>query len=298
MTHRILRWLTLSLFLLSTPIYGRDWALTEAELGWNNRELVTLYFHNSELQTQWAWEALSHYQFKGDENILDFGCGDGKLSALMSFMVPEGAVTGVDISESMLAYSRKMFPASYYKNLAFHRSEDVDFELVLSGESYDLVTSFCVFHLVPNPQTVFLNIRKKMKDSGSLVLTLPIGRNREFFLAALKEMEKRGLTFPEPTHESVQMRDPEVIGQVLSDSGFELQRLDVVPCRFPFASKEEMVDWFEGTLTANWNIPKEKRRDLFTAIADRYLDYRPDDRGEEGFVYFSISRVDVLATPK
>ncbi|GAH04894.1 unnamed protein product [marine sediment metagenome] len=181
----------LQLFLIltcsfSSSIHGENSSPKDHKLGWNSKELVTLYFHNSELQTQWAWEALSKYRFKGHEKILDFGSGTGKLSALMSFMVPEGEVTGIDISDDMVFYSKKMFPKEHYHNLKFLLSPDIDFEN-FSENKFDLVTSFCVFHLIPNPSVVLQNLKKAMSPNGHLVITLPIGRNAEFFKQYLKK---------------------------------------------------------------------------------------------------------------
>lgn len=58
-----------------------------------------------------------------------------------------------------------------------------------------------------------------------------------------------------------------------------------------------MTDWFEGTLTANWNIPREGRRKFFSDLTDRYLQYRPQDKDDDGFVYFTLKRVDLIASP-
>ncbi len=285
----------LLVLLLCTSLCGEDWSLKDKDLGWNSRELVNLYFHNSELQTQWAWEALSHYHVKGNETILDFGSGDGKLSALLSFMAPKGNVVGVDLSSEMVSYATKMFP---YKNLLFQESADIDFSQVTFPEKFDLVTAFCVFHLIPNPSTVLTNINAEMKPGGHLVMTLPIGKNPDFFRAVSDEMSARGWQMPAPTSGSLQMRDSQQMHQVVSDAGFDVTHFEVVESRFPFSSKAEMIDWFEGTLAANWNIPKEDRREFCCSLANRYLTIRPDEVDPDGFVYFSLKRIDLVATSR
>ena len=290
--------LAIVLCTTSLATYGKDCPPEDISFGWNTRELVTLYFHNSEPQTQWAWEALSLYRLKGDENVLDFGSGDGKLSALISFMVPQGKVTGFDISKEMVFYAKKMFPSYHYKNLTFQVSPDIDFSEVKFSEQFDVVTSFCVFHLVQNPITVLRNIKNQMKLGGHLIMTLPIGINLEFFQAASDEMTARGWNIPSSIKEAKQTQNPEKIQGVFSGAGFEVTSFKVVDTRFPFSSKEEMIDWFEGTLTANWNIPQKERRAFFTALADRYLKLRSQDIGDDGFVYFSLKKIDLVAIPK
>lgn len=68
--------------LLAENITSRTFENTDQ--GWNCDELAKMYFHNSEIQRQWAWESLSKVSFSGSEKILDFGCGDGKISAEMA----------------------------------------------------------------------------------------------------------------------------------------------------------------------------------------------------------------------
>lgn len=43
--------------------------------------LVRSYVHHSELQRRWAWSFLAPHlkNLKGNEAILDIGCGDGKV---------------------------------------------------------------------------------------------------------------------------------------------------------------------------------------------------------------------------
>lgn len=273
-----------------------DWSLTDPLKGWNERSLVSLYSHNSELQTQWAWEALSNYTFKGNERVLDFGSGDGKLTALISFMVPQGTVTGLDLSKEMVHFASKMFPPSYYKNLNYQQSPDVDFQAAALEGPYDLITSFCVFHLVPNPEAVLTHLKSLMHATSKLVITTPLGGNPEFFQAASEELAKRGLSFPTPTDGTLTMRNPEKAKELFTRLGFKLEHFKVVGTRTPYNSKEEFIDWLEGTLAANWNIPKEGRREFFTDVTNRFLELKPSEQDEDGFTYYYLDRIDLVAS--
>ena len=56
---------------------------------------------------------------RGDEHILDVGCGDGKVTAEIARAVPRGSVLGVDASAEMIAFAQKTFPPSKISNLKF-----------------------------------------------------------------------------------------------------------------------------------------------------------------------------------
>ncbi|HBQ27059.1 MAG TPA: SAM-dependent methyltransferase, partial [Syntrophomonas sp.] len=49
------------------------------------------YSRNSSTQQEWARELIGKLQLRGNERVLDIGCGDGKVSAEISAWVPQGS---------------------------------------------------------------------------------------------------------------------------------------------------------------------------------------------------------------
>jgi len=78
------------------------------------------YAVNSAVQQTWARELIAQLQLRGDEYVLDVGCGDGKVSAEIAQAVPRGSVVGVDASPQMIEFARKTFPPGKIPNLEFH----------------------------------------------------------------------------------------------------------------------------------------------------------------------------------
>lgn len=70
---------------------------------WNAED----YAANSSAQYDWGRALLERIPLQGHEHILDLGCGDGKLTALLAARVPQGAVTGIDSSPDMLALAQR-----------------------------------------------------------------------------------------------------------------------------------------------------------------------------------------------
>jgi trans-aconitate methyltransferase len=52
-----------------------------------------------------AEEVLALLDLKGAEQILDIGCGNGKIRAEIAARVPKGSVVGVDPSREMIAFT-------------------------------------------------------------------------------------------------------------------------------------------------------------------------------------------------
>src|SRR3954451_25386179 len=51
-------------------------------------------------------EVMERLELRGDETILDAGCGSGRLTRLLIERVPDRRVIGVDASASMIAAAR------------------------------------------------------------------------------------------------------------------------------------------------------------------------------------------------
>lgn len=92
--------------------------------------------------------------------VLDFGCGVGALSDLMSY---SGAiVTGCDVNEMLLHYARLEHP----ETLFIHGLTPV-------GITYDVIVSTHVLGHLDNPLETLIELRKRVKRGGRLVLLIP-----------------------------------------------------------------------------------------------------------------------------
>src|SRR5450755_305230 len=85
------------------------------DIKWNAAD----YAANSVVQQTWARELIAKLKLRGDEHILDVGCGDGKVTAEIARAVPRGFVAGIDASAEMIGFARKAFPPSQISNLTF-----------------------------------------------------------------------------------------------------------------------------------------------------------------------------------
>src|ERR1700726_4138982 len=66
---------------------------------WNS----SAYHRLSGPQVSWGKKVLSRLRLRGDEVVLDAGCGTGRLTAELLEALPGGLVVGVDLSQNMLA---------------------------------------------------------------------------------------------------------------------------------------------------------------------------------------------------
>src|SRR5262245_31320966 len=132
------------------------------------------YHRQSNLQQAMAQEQLGRLTLDGGEQILDVGCGDGKITAEIAKRVPRGSVLGIDPSREMIAFASSRFGPPAQANLRF---EVADARRLPYRDEFDLVVSFNALHWVPEQGTALSSIRAALKPGGRALLRLvPSGR--------------------------------------------------------------------------------------------------------------------------
>ncbi|MEO3788507.1 class I SAM-dependent methyltransferase [Actinocorallia sp. B10E7] len=99
--------------------------------------------------------------------VLDVGCGTGYLTRLLSRLAgPTGAVTGLDLSPSMIDYARKHAPANCSYVVA--PGQDMPFE----EASFDVVVSSLAVHHIPASEraAALREMHRVLRPGGRLLI--------------------------------------------------------------------------------------------------------------------------------
>lgn len=294
----ILKKFNICLLLTANALIGTNLSSQDVDnRGWNDDTVTKMYFHYSEMQRQWAWELMGKQKLRGDENILDFGCGDGKISAELSHFV-SGKVTGIDISAPMLSFASRKFPSYAYPNLEFKQTTSTTFDDIADLGNFDLICSFCVFHFVKNPVEILKNLKSHLNPSGKLLLVVPANGDNAFLQAGNEMFEKYQLEAPwknSPCTNQMMMRTVEGCASFLQEAGYQILSIERVDTPNPYYSKEELINWMVGTVSANWNIPQSLAPQFFQEMVERMIELSPQMCDEQGCVHFQSPRIYVVA---
>ena len=104
------------------------------------------------------------------QTVLDLGSGAGVDCFLAARRVgPAGHVTGVDMTDDMLARARDNAGRGGYSNVEF-RKGDIENLPVESG-TVDRIISNCVINLAPNKSRVFAEAHRVLKPGGAITVS-------------------------------------------------------------------------------------------------------------------------------
>ena len=178
-------------------------------------------------------QAISDILFEGLDatgcnNGLDIGCGAGSTTRrLAAIMGNQARVTGLDISEKLLALARS-HPESLGKDFLQADAQSCKFE----PEGFDLAISRFGVMFFENPSKAFQNIKSAIQKGREMrfVCWAPISAN-DFFLSPLNTVvDITGVAFAEPGKEPgpLAFSDRTYLSSILKTAEFSSINIDII----------------------------------------------------------------------
>jgi trans-aconitate methyltransferase len=132
------------------------------------------YHRLSAPQFSWGRQVLECLSLRGDETVMDAGCGTGRLTAGLLERLPRGRVVAVDLSQNMLEEARLHLSPRFGGRVVFIR---VDLASLPFNEVFDGVFSTAAFHWVPDHPRLFRSLYESLKPGGWLIAQCGGGPN-------------------------------------------------------------------------------------------------------------------------
>lgn len=148
--------------------------------------IISLYW----LKQSESFDFTNVLQFRGDEQVLDVGCGLGKVTVGAAKQLTEGTVTGIDIWNTVEIPGNS--PEIAYKNAEIEGVRDrVEFKsgdvlnLEFEDNTFDVVTSSSVLNNLPGDEKKLKALREihmVLKPGGIFFLLEPLRDVRGFII--------------------------------------------------------------------------------------------------------------------
>ena len=251
------------------------------------------YAANSVVQQTWARELIAKLNLRGDEHILDVGCGDGKVTAEIARALPDGLVVGTDASPQMIAFAKKTFPARKIPNLEFRV---IDARKIKFERRFDVVFSNAALHWVDDHEKILRGAAAVLKSGGRLVISCGGKANaQDVFVALRPEMRlKHWREFFRKMPTPYFFYAPEDYKKWLPKFGFKIQKIKLAPKNAAYEGANGFATWLRTTwIPYVQRVPENLREEFITAVTQRYVTKHPSDA--DGKVHVKMVRLEIDA---
>jgi trans-aconitate 2-methyltransferase len=155
---------------------GRDWD-------------ASTYHRVAQPHAAWGANVLDRLQLRGDETVVDAGCGSGRVTAGLVERLPHGHVIAADLSPTMLAEARTTL-ASYGERVSYL---EVDLQRLDSALDKPVVAVFstATFHWIADHAALFASVFASLRPGGQLVAQCGGGANLARFMRTADSVAER-----------------------------------------------------------------------------------------------------------
>lgn len=245
------------------------------------------YERSSQCQRDWGTELLKELHLKGDESILDLGCGNGAITRELARRVPYGNVVGVDSSPSMLEAAK----AHKTDNMELKHLDinEMDFDA-----EFDVIFSNAALHWVLDHKRLLKNVYNALNPRGFMRVQFATAGNAPTFIDVVREV----MGLPECVTWFKGFRwpwfipSPEEYEALLSQTEFRNRKIWVESKDRYFPDEKSMIGWIEEPSIVPFLmvLPGDLKGLFRDTVVDRMLERtkRQDGRYFETFKRLNI----------
>jgi trans-aconitate methyltransferase len=225
----------------------------------------TAYDRISAPQFSWGKKVLDRVSLRGDERLLDAGCGTGKLTGELLTLLPRGHVVAVDLSENMLRTAGENLQVRFGSRIRFVAA---DLEHLPFDRAFDGIFSTAAFHWVSDHNLLFASLYRALRPGGWLVAQCGGAGNLDRFLASVAALSKssRYRAYVGDTHDWWTFADPATTAKRLAAVGFQHIDTSLEPAPTRFDNAIQFVEFASKV------------------ILHRLLEHFPDDHTRQQFM--------------
>ncbi len=243
----------------------------------------------SKHQKEWGNELISELSFKGNETILDLGCGDGILTEQLSLAVPKGKVLGIDASLNMIQTARTI----NRNNLTFAH---VDINEMNFENEFDLIFSNAALHWVKDHNQLLKNTYKALKTNGKILWDFGSSGNCRHFIQVIqgKIAETTYAEYFKNFDWPWYMPSKSQYSKTAAKVGFSSCTIEEINRDRYFSNASEMIQWIEQPSIVPFikYIPQELREPFRQEVIKEMLNRT---RQSNGTYFETFRRIKVYA---
>jgi len=208
---------------------------------------AAVYHRVSAPQFEWGQRVLDRLELRGDERVLDAGCGTGRLTALLHARLPAGQVVAMDRSRDMTLRAREHLATGVPVVRA-------DLLALPFRATFDVVFSTATFHWVLDTPTLDANLRDVLVPGGRLNAQCGGVGNLARLHAPVHSLMKDSLfeAHFQDWHETWVFLSAETAAAHLREAGFVQVQTRLVDTPARFATREAYREFIQVVVLADY----------------------------------------------
>ncbi len=241
------------------------------------------YKNHSGPQEESGLSIIEKYPFRGDEIVLDIGCGDGRITAQIAARALRGQVVGIDPSANMIAEAKKSFAS--IKNLRFEKSSAEIFEF---DTQFDLIVSFFALHYVIDHLTVLKRIYNALKPGGTFIAMMAGGEQPEVAEIFARDKWKELIVDTDSTWGA---KTEAEYRPLLEQAGFGSIETKTISASRLYDSREDLFNWAFAWVPYVTGLDEEKSLQFANDIVDNIAkDQKPPIKSTSPLLYVKAEK--------
>jgi trans-aconitate 2-methyltransferase len=219
-------------------------------------------------------------------NVVDLGCGTGKLTKFLHESIKAAKTLGIDYSESMLKEAESIREP----HLSFQKNDISTFN---PSEKYDLIFSNAALQWVSDHPELFKRLSDFLNENGQFAFHMPANFDFPTHLLANEVAEDNLFRDDVKNGKPPAVLTIDEYAQLLYQLGFKNQLVKAQIYPHVLDSSDSLIEWVKGSLLTYYKglLSEEK----YAEFLNRYSKKIKQHFGENGSVFFPFKRIFIWA---
>lgn len=226
---------------------------------------------------------INSLQVKGSEKILDVASGTGEPGLTLSNLLPNGAVTGTDLSEKMVSIANEN---GVKRGISNYRSQTNDAtKLPFSNNAFDHIICRFGIMFIPDVTKGLGEMARVMNKGGKMAIAVWAAPEKNPFITIMASIIMKKLDLPKPPGDSpgiFRCAQPGYTSQLLRNAGLKDITETNLKGTAEFESAEQyweiLSDVAGPLMQALEKAPKETINEVEEAVITEARNYTTDGR--------------------
>ncbi len=230
-----------------------------------------------------AQEYINEIPFYPNESVLDIGCRNGKVTAMLSYLNPDVHFTAITTTDAFLDQIQNDNAIEKMTNMQFETQLLSDYQV---NKHYDKVVSFLCLNWQHDKESILKKIYHALKPGKKAHLQLFVDHGQNWFdqcifdVAKLPQWESYFKNFTK----KCQPVKPGVVLALSEQIGFIIEKCILQKRKIPLQDEKYFKNWIMTWSSHLAYLPHDKIDVFFAQAVENYLKGHPKD--ESGRIYY------------